>query len=104
MRYSKEEKAMWLEDWKASGKSAWTYAKENGLNQQTFINWTKAESDTKQYFVEIPTISTANAAMVKQSMGIPEIFIEKGEVKIYIPLMINHNQLRAVIEGLGTAL
>ncbi|MCL1836422.1 MAG: hypothetical protein FWG46_02610 [Treponema sp.] len=32
MRYSKEEKAMWLEDWWQSGKSAWVYAKENGLN------------------------------------------------------------------------
>jgi len=25
MRYSKEKKTMWLEDWKASGKRAWTY-------------------------------------------------------------------------------
>ena len=104
MRYSEEEKTMWLEDWKASGKSAWAYAKENRLKQQTFINWTKAERETKQNFVEIPTISTANAAMVKPSMSIPEILIEKGEVKIYIPLVINHNQLRAVMEGLGASL
>ena len=37
MKYSVEEKAMWLEDWKQSGKSKWGYAKENGLNTQTFI-------------------------------------------------------------------
>jgi len=43
MNYSKEEKAMWLDDWRQSGKSAWAYAKENGLNLQTFKNWTKAE-------------------------------------------------------------
>jgi len=30
MQYSKEEKAMWLEDWRQSGKTAWAYAKENG--------------------------------------------------------------------------
>jgi len=104
MRYSEEEKTMWLEDWKQSGKSVWTYAKENGLNQQTFINWTKAESETKQSFVEVPAVSAADTTMVKQSMSIPEILIEKGDVKIYIPLVINHNQLRAVMEGLGTAL
>jgi hypothetical protein len=95
---------MWLEDWKTSGRSAWIYAKENGLNQQTFINWTKATDETKQNFVEVPAVSTANAAVVKPSMGIPEILIEKGEMKIYIPIMINHNQLRAVIEGLGATL
>jgi hypothetical protein len=32
MNYSGEEKAMWLEDWRGSGKSAWSYAKANGLN------------------------------------------------------------------------
>jgi hypothetical protein len=26
-----QKKAMWLEDWKKSGKKAWIYAKENGL-------------------------------------------------------------------------
>ena len=110
MRYSEEEKAMWLEDWKASGKSAWAYAKENGLNQQTFINWTKAGGEAKQTFVEVAAVSSAdtassiNAAVVKQSLDIPEIIIEKGEVKIYIPVMINQNQLRAIMEGLGATL
>ena len=99
-RYSKEERAMWLEDWKQSGKSAWAYAKENGINGQTFINWTKAGNETRQNFVEVPAASTE---VVKQSTGIPEMLIEKGDVKIYIPLMISPNQLRAVIEGLGAS-
>ena len=34
MKYSEEEKAMWLEDWRQSGKSVWAYAKANGLNPQ----------------------------------------------------------------------
>jgi len=100
-RYSKEERAMWLEDWKGSGKNACAYAKENGLNQQTFINWTKAGNETKHHFVEVPSPSSA---VVKQSMGIPEMLVEKGDVKIYIPLYINPNQLRAVIEGIGASL
>ena len=35
-KFSKEEKAVWLEDWRRSGMKAWIYAKENGLNPQTF--------------------------------------------------------------------
>ena len=101
MKISKEEKELWVEDWQQSGKSAWAYAKENGLNGQTFINWTKAGNETKQKFVEVPAPSSA---VVKQSMGIPEMLVEKGDVKIYIPLYINPNQLRAVIEGLGASL
>ena len=42
MKYQEAEKQMWLEDWRTSGQSAWAYAKANGLNPQTFINWTKA--------------------------------------------------------------
>ena len=104
MRYSEEEKAMLLEDWKQSGRSAWAYAKENGLSWQTFKNWTKGENETEQNFVEVPAVSSVCKEAVKQSMGIPEILIEKGEAKIYMPLATNHSQLRAVMEGLGTAL
>jgi hypothetical protein len=34
-RYCAEERAMWLEDWKGSGKSVWKYSKANNLNPQT---------------------------------------------------------------------
>ena len=100
MQYSKEEKAMWLEDWRQSGKSAWAYAKENGLNPQTFANWTKAKHEPAERacFVEVP------ARIIPQSVQIPEILIEKGDVKIHIPLNIGRGELCAVMEGLGCAL
>ena len=53
MSYSKEEKAMWLEDWRKSGKKAWTYARENGLKPQTFVSWTKREIKQTSGFVDI---------------------------------------------------
>jgi hypothetical protein len=34
-RYSGEEKAKHLENWRGSGKRAWAYAKENGIKPQT---------------------------------------------------------------------
>ena len=98
MRYSKEEKTMFLEDWKQSGKSAWNYAKENRLSWKTFRSWTEDEIDVKACFVEVP------AQIMKPPLRIPEILIEKGDVKIRIPLGIGSSELRAVMEGLGAAL
>jgi len=98
MNYSEEEKAMWLEDWGQSGKSAWAYAKANGLNPQTFVRWTKTGAEAKPCFVEVP------APAVPDTRCEPEILIEKGEVKIHIPLISGNMELRAVIELLGRAI
>ena len=97
MKFSEEEKAMWLEDWRQSGKPAWTYAKANGLNPQTFVRWTKTEAEEKPCFVEVPVPAMPNTQCE------PEILIEKGEVKIHIPLISGNRELRAVIEWLGRA-
>jgi len=97
MKFSEEEKAMWLEDWENSGKSAWAYAKANGLNPQTFVKWTKARTEVKPCFVELPA-----PAMTCERRE-PEVLIEKGEVKIHIPLITGGRELRAVIEWLGRA-
>jgi transposase-like protein len=93
-RCSGEEKKMWLEDWKESGKSAWNYAKENGLNPQTFYKWARENTDVPQQFVEIKTQPLETAGHR------PEILIEKGDIKIRMPMGINLNELRAVIECL----
>jgi transposase-like protein len=95
-RYSEEEKAMWVEDWKQSGGSLWSYAKTNGLNPQTFKKWVKEkEKPSPQDFIEIkPAPDPAPG-------NVPEILIEKGDVKIHIPLAINRADLRAALEGLG---
>jgi transposase-like protein len=98
MKYSEEEKAMWVEDWRQSGKSAWAYAKANGLNPQTFVKWTKTGAEEKPCFVEIP------APVMADSQYEPEILIERGEVKIHIPLIRGSRELRSVIEWLGRAI
>ena len=100
MKYSEEEKAMWVEDWKESGKSAWAYAKENGLNPQTFIKWTKVEQkpEVGTCFVEVP------ALIMPQPIQASEILIEKGDVKIHIPLNMGRGELQAVMNVLGCAL
>jgi len=95
-RYSAEEKAMWVEDWRGSGKSTWAYAKENGLNGQTLSNWAREEAGSPSPgFVELKPQPGEAAG------NIGEILIEKGDMKIHLPAGITGEGLRAVIEGLG---
>ena len=97
MRFSKEEKAMWLEDWRQSGKKAWAYARENGLIPQTFVGWTKKRSKSKSSFVEIQT-------QTLPTLQVTMILVEKGELKVHIPVGLGCKELRSVIEGLVVAL
>jgi hypothetical protein len=98
MSYTTEEKEMWLEDWKQSGKGAWTYAKENGLVPQTFVGWTKRGIKGKQSFIEIPKQA------LQRPRHIQEILIEKGDMRIYIPLEPVLKELHTVISRLGQVL
>ena len=98
MKYTKEEKAMWLEDWRQSGKGAWVYARENGLVPQTFTSWTKPRGKNKQPLVEVP------AQILQSSRHVQEILLEKGEVKIHIPLTVDGEELQKFIVTLTAAL
>jgi hypothetical protein len=91
MKINEDEKALWLEDWQKSGKSAWTYAKENGLNPQTFVRWTKGNPKNNACLVEV---SAGVLPVIEYGR---EILVEKGEVRIHIPLSIGCGELRMII-------
>ena len=94
MNYSKEEKAKLLEGWKKSGKSISTYVKDMGLVRWTFTKWLKAYRKENPRFVEV-------AAPAEPSLVFaPELLIEKGDVKIHVPLTVGRNELYTVIDGL----
>ena len=97
MKYNKEEKAMWLEDWKQSGKKAWTYAQENGLIPQTFCSWVKREDQIASGFIEIPKQIKPDKEQTR------EIMIEKGDIKIHVPVSVWAEDSRAIMEGLKAA-
>jgi hypothetical protein len=103
-RYSEEEKKMWLEDWQASGKSAWAYTRANGLNLQTFLKWTKPAEEKETRFVEVTPEELSPAEALRPMRSFQEILIEKGDVRIHIPLATGCVELRAVMEGLGRVL
>jgi len=95
MNYSDEEKTRLLEGWKGSGKSVYAYARENELKQSTFAKWVKKEKEGKIGFVEISAHKTT------ANRNAFEIQIEKGDIKIQIPLTTNADELRAIFKALG---
>jgi len=97
MHYSTEEKAKMLEEWKQSGKKAWKYAQEKGLIPQTFCRWARKEREKGTGFVAV----TARA--VVPVLAGREIVIEKGDIRIRLPLDVRCNELRTVVEALGAA-
>jgi hypothetical protein len=93
-RYSIEEKTKPLADWRGSGKKAWVYAKENGINPQTFSTWTKREGPG---FVEVKqAVGTGMLALGN------EILIEKGGLKIRLPLSMGEAGLRMIFQTIGS--
>ncbi|WP_169312629.1 hypothetical protein [Leadbettera azotonutricia] len=50
-RYSEDERAMWVEDWKESGMSPAAYAKANELNSQSLRNWANGETGGRRFKV-----------------------------------------------------
>ena len=98
MKFNEEERAMWLEDWRRSRKNAWTYARENGLVPQTFCGWVKRETKNTSGFVEI-------SERIKPKQEQPqEILVEKGEIKIHIPLSVWASDAGAIMDGLRAVL
>jgi len=99
MHFSKEEKEMWIEDWKKSGKNAWAYARMNGLVPQTFMTWTKPiKNEAKQTLVEIPK------QILKAIHPEKEILIEKSDIRIHIPLEPVLGVLQTILGKLGQSL
>jgi transposase-like protein len=92
-RYSTEEKTKWLESWKASGKGAWEYAREIGVAGQTFSKWVKKQESGEKQFVEIRPERIACCG--------GEIVVEKGDIKVRLPLGMSGKEIRAVMEGTG---
>ena len=96
MVFSKEEKSMWLEDWKQIGKKAWAYAKENGLIPQTFCKWVKTAEEKKTTgFVEVPK------PLMRPIVQSQQMVIETEGLKIHIPLSICAEELQTLLAALG---
>ena len=88
-KYSEEEKEKMIEQWKKSGRSRWTFAREQGINPQTLYKWTAATKEPSG-FVEL---RTGNDPLFPNNR---EIILEHGETRIRIPLEISEQEMSVV--------
>ena len=86
---SAEEKKRLIEQWKESGKSRWTFAKEQGIGAQTLYKWT-ASAKEPSGFVEL---RTGNKPVFLNNR---EMILERGETRIRIPLEMSEREMNAV--------
>jgi transposase-like protein len=105
-KYGGEEKAWFVEEWEKSGKSKRAFAQELGLNVQTFTNWTR-KGTAGQGFVELtgkPEQNGGNAGTAFVATGEAlisrEIVVERGEIKIRLPVGVTRTELALAIQAL----
>jgi transposase-like protein len=106
-KYSGEEKAWLVEEWEKSGKSKWAFAKELGLNVQTFTNWTR-KGTAGQGFVELigrPEQNGGSAGTGFVAAGevliSRETVVERGEIKIRLPAGVTLAELTLAVQAPG---
>ena len=94
---SEEEKGKLVDEWVVSGKSVQQYARENGVHPKTFWHWTKRKADVAQTrcFTEVPV------QKITPHRDTQMILIEKGDMRIHLPLFIGATELRTVLSALG---
>ena len=91
---SKDEKQILLSQWKESGKSAAMFCREKEIKPTTFYGWIKRGKKRDSGFVEIKKI--------KKPILKPElIVIEKGSLKINLPVSLIESHLEKVIKALS---
>jgi len=90
-KYSTEEKSKWLAAWKQSGERPWTFAKEQGLNPQTFSNWVEKETSNNS-FVELKPaqrITSPDSSMV---------ILEHGELRMKIRTPLSCEECDTIVQ------
>ena len=95
-KYTKAERQEHVERWKKGALSKAAYAKSVGINETTFYTWAKGAASEGQGFVEI-------SAQIKQEQA-HRILIEKGDVKIHVPLSVWAESFAVIMEGLKAAI
>jgi transposase-like protein len=107
-KYSVEEKAKFIAEWEKSGKSRRAFSLERGLKEQTFGKWVREEPEEGLQFVEVGRRRKKSAEQVPAKAvsgprltAVHEMVVEKGDIKIRLPLGVSETGLARVIRALG---
>jgi hypothetical protein len=87
-----------MQEWMASGKSKWAFARELGLHYQTFSKWTR-KGGGEQNFVEIGMKSEEEAPESGQRTG-SALVVEQGSLRVHLPAGITPADLAVVVQAL----
>jgi hypothetical protein len=97
-RYSEEDKAWLVQEWEKSGKSKWAFARELGLNYQTFSAWTR-KPEGGQGFVEVSGKLEEGAGDPGERTGCV-LVVEYGSFRVHLPLGVTVKDLAMVVKAL----
>jgi hypothetical protein len=81
-----------VQEWEASGKSKWAFARELGLPYQTFRKWTSVREDG-QNFVEVGMKVEEEGAGGGQRTG-SALVVEQGNILVHLPAGITMVSIR----------
>jgi transposase-like protein len=97
-RYSEADKAWLVEEWAKSGKSQWAFAKELGLNYQSFSKWTSAVEPAED-FVEVGN-KLEERAKEPEGRTLCGLVVEQGSLRVHLPAGVTASDLAIVVQGL----
>jgi hypothetical protein len=95
-RYSEADKAWLVGEWERSGKSKRVFAKEWGLNYQTFGIWTRVPAPALD-FVEV------SGKLEERGQGEPTLcalVVEHGSLRVHLPAGFTPKDLAVVVKAL----
>jgi len=93
-KYSREEKEALTAEWQKAGTNRTAFARTHGINLQTFMNWTNENKAAGQKFVKL--------AVPCKDKNDGQIIIEKGNMRILLPLQTESEVLCRIFRSMGS--
>ena len=89
---SKDERARVVREWRASGESAYQFAKSKGIALNSLKRWASAEAD-RPAFIRLEVAATPTTA--------PQLAIEVRGARVLVEKGFDAGLLRSVVEALS---
>ncbi|MDR1024210.1 MAG: hypothetical protein LBL56_00670 [Treponema sp.] len=97
-RYSNEDKTWLVQEWEKSGKSKGAFARELGLNYQTFSTGPR-QGVVGLGFVEIGRKPAAGGVGRREGTSCA-LVVEQGCIRVHLPAGITPRDLAMVVQAL----
>jgi transposase-like protein len=97
-QYSEEDKAWLVQEWEKSGSSKQAFARELGLNYQTFSTWTRKPEGAGD-FVEVGGKLGCGGTAEEPRSGAGMV-VESGSIRVHLPAGLTQTDLALVVQAL----